>query len=218
MAQILEDGPKNCVLKFLGAETFALSQLSGGPKSAVVKELWYDVGAVTDAQLQWDTTISLTVPVLTSVTTSTTGGTFAAGTYFYVVTAIFPQGESTKSNELSVVTTGTTSSNTVNWGAVAGATGYRVYRGTTTGGQNTYFVVGAVTTFLDTGAAGTAGTPPTATVVNGIVFTLSGRDDKSFENVGGLYANITAGTITSQSLKVVGTGTFTLVVRIKKSY
>lgn len=218
MAQILEDGPKNAVLKFLGAETFALSQLVGGPKSCVVKEFWYDVGAVTDAQIQWDSTVLLSFPTLTSVTTSTTGGTLAAGTYFYVVTAIFPQGESTKSNELSVVTTGTTSSNTINWTAVTGATGYRIYRGTTTGGQNVYYSVGAVTTYLDTNAASTGGSPPTTTLVNGIVFTLSGRDDKSFENVGGLYANILNGSITSQSLKIVGTGTFTVVVRIKKSY
>lgn len=100
--------------------------------------------------------------LLSSVTTSTVGGTLAAGTYYYVVTAIIPSGETKKSNELSVVTTGATSSNTVNWNAVPTATGYRIYRGTAAGLENTFYSVGAVTTFLDTGAAGTAGTPPSS--------------------------------------------------------
>src|SRR5215469_362250 len=45
--------------------------------------------------------------------TSATGGTLAAGTYHYVVTALNASGETTVSNEVAVTTTGTTSSNTV---------------------------------------------------------------------------------------------------------
>ena len=67
--------------------------------------------------------------------------------------------ETRPSNEQSIATTGATSSNTINWGAVSGATGYRIYRGTTADGQNVFYTVGAVVTFLDTGAANTAGTP-----------------------------------------------------------
>lgn len=67
--------------------------------------------------------------------------------------------ETRASNEQSIATTGTTSSNTINWAAVSGATGYRIYRGITADGQNTFYTVGPVVTFLDVGAAGTAGTP-----------------------------------------------------------
>ena len=67
--------------------------------------------------------------------------------------------ETTPSNEQSIATTGATSSNTINWGAVTGAVGYRIYRGTVSNTENVFYTVGAVATFLDTGAANTAGTP-----------------------------------------------------------
>lgn len=105
-------------------------------------------------------TTALTAPVQAATATATTGGTLAAATYYYVVTATNAVGETLVSNERSQVTTGSTSTVTVNWAAVTGATGYRIYRGTAAGAEGTYYVVGAVTTFTDTGAAGTAGTPP----------------------------------------------------------
>ena len=70
--------------------------------------------------------------------------------------------ETTKSNEMSVTTTGSLSSNTVTWAAITGATGYRIYRGTSAGSEGVYYTVGAVTTFLDTGGASTVGTPATS--------------------------------------------------------
>lgn len=225
MAQILEQGPRNAVLKFHAAETFALSQLSTlqsyqSVRYASIESIWYDVGAATDVQVQWDTTTSFTPPVLSNVTTSAAGGTLAAGTYYYVVTALFAGGgESPRSNEGSVVTTGATSSNTINWAAVTGATGYRVYRGTAAGLENTYFAVGAVTTFLDVGAAGTAGTPPTnGSVINSLALTLSGREDMCFEVFGGIVADVPNGTITAQAIKIVGTAPFTIILKLKKSY
>lgn len=101
-------------------------------------------------------------PVANAPTTSTAGGTLAAATYYYKITALNALGETIGSNEVSVTTTGATSSNTVTWGEVATATGYRIYRGTAAAGENTYYAVGTVTTFTDTGAAGTAGTVPGA--------------------------------------------------------
>lgn len=104
----------------------------------------------------------------TAPSTATTGGTLAAGTYYYVVVAFNAAGDAVKSNEMSQTTTGATSTVTVNWNAVAGATGYKIYRGTAPGAQTVFFSVGAVTTFTDTGGAGTAGTPnnnaPSATM------------------------------------------------------
>lgn len=117
--------------------------------------------------LQDDTATALAAPVQSATTTSTTGGTLAAATYFYKVTATNILGETTASNEQSIVTTGTTSSNTVSWAAVPGAAGYKVYRGTATGAENVFYTVGAVVSFLDTGAANTAGSPPVTNTTGG---------------------------------------------------
>jgi hypothetical protein len=105
---------------------------------------------------------ALPAPVAATATTATTGGTLpATTTYFYVVTALNASGETIKSNEKTVTTgAGATNSNTVTWATVAGATGYKIYRGTSAGGENVYYSVGAVLTFTDTGAASTVGTPP----------------------------------------------------------
>jgi len=103
----------------------------------------------------------LATPVNAAFSTATTGGTLAAGTYWYRVSAINSIGETLASTETSEVTTGTTSTVTVNWGAVAGATGYRVY-GRTTGAELLMATVGAVTTWIDTGAVIPAGALPAA--------------------------------------------------------
>lgn len=116
---------------------------------------------------------TLPVPVLNTVTTSPTGGTLAANTYSWTITALSATGETSKSNQLSVTTTGATSTVTLNWSAVAGATGYRVYRGTSPVGQDVYFTVGAVTTFTDTGTAPTTGQPPTINTSATYVTTAS---------------------------------------------
>ncbi len=97
-----------------------------------------------------------------------TGGTLAAGTYFYEVTAVNAGGETTPSNEVSVTTTGAISRVTLDWNAAGsgnfGPNNYLIYRGTLSGGENK--LIGTVDvdvlTFTDTGFAGaaTAG-PPT---------------------------------------------------------
>lgn len=104
--------------------------------------------------------------IVTKVTKITTdpagpGGTLPADEYFYVVTAILPGGETKKSAEVSIETTGAVSTVTLEWTSVSGATGYRIYRGLAANTQTTFFDVGVVNTFTDVGAAGTAGTPPT---------------------------------------------------------
>jgi hypothetical protein len=97
--------------------------------------------------------------VLASPTASATGGTLATGTYYYRVTAVGAPGESLPSNERSVSVTGPTASVSLSWNAFPGATGYRVYRGTAPFGEDAY-QASATPTFTDTGAAGTAGSPP----------------------------------------------------------
>lgn len=108
---------------------------------------------------------TLAAPVSSAPSTSTSGGTLAAGTYRAKITAINTRGETIASTEQSQVTTGATSTISWNWAAVSGATGYRIYRTVVGGAINTegFLVqVGAVTTYLDTGAlAPGALTPPT---------------------------------------------------------
>lgn len=102
----------------------------------------------------------LGAPGTITATPSTTGGTLATGTYYYRVTSVSVLGESTGSPEASAAVTGPTGSVALSWSAVAGATSYKIYRGTSAGAENTFFT-SASASFTDTGAAGTAGTVPT---------------------------------------------------------
>src|SRR6266496_4965931 len=77
--------------------------------------------------------------LLVSLTTASSGGTITAGTYRYLVTALNASGESHAVAdgggatggtffERSITTTGSTSTVTITWTAVPGATGYNVYK------------------------------------------------------------------------------------------
>ena len=100
----------------------------------------------------------LATPVNSAFSTLSTGGSLAQSTtYFYRVTAVNATGETLASTETSQVVgaSGTaTNTVTVNWGAVAGATSYKVY-GRTTGAETLITAsVGTVgTTYTDTGSA-----------------------------------------------------------------
>src|SRR5690242_18215879 len=92
-------------------------------------------------------------PVQSALATATTGGTITAGTYRYVVTAINANGETIASNEQTIVTTGSTSTVTVTWVTVAGATGFNLYKtaaGGATGTELKYKTVGLVVSDVDT--------------------------------------------------------------------
>lgn len=100
---------------------------------------------------------TLAPPVLSKGATG--AGTFAAGTYFWKVTAVNLQGETVGSNEVSATLT-LNQSQVLNWTAVVGAASYRLYRGTATNAQNVRVASTTALTFTDTGAAGTAAAPP----------------------------------------------------------
>lgn len=103
---------------------------------------------------------AIATPVLTKGATAG-GGTFAAGTYFWKITAINTHGETVGSNEITATLTAN-QEQTFTWVAIAGATGYKVYRGTVAGAENVLVAtLGAVATYTDTGIAGTAGAVPT---------------------------------------------------------
>lgn len=105
--------------------------------------------------------LRVTTPTATLVGT---GGTFAGGTtYYYDVTALNGSGEGIAGPQVAV-TPAVNGSVVLNWAAVPGATGYRVYRHT---GAPTaaavYYAPGLVTTFTDTNGSGTAGAEPVPT-------------------------------------------------------
>jgi len=123
--------------------------------------------------------VDIATPVQSAPSTATTGGTLAAGTYRAKITAINTRGETLASNEQSQVTTGSTSTVTWNWGAVTGATGYKVY--VTNGATNseTFLVtVGAVTNYVWTGtpafSAGNAAPPTLNTAVLPVTKNFNG--------------------------------------------
>lgn len=141
--------------------------------SGIAQTLWSDttadkgyrlrINAANKLELAAGNGAPIATPVQAAPVAATTGGTgLAASTaYFWKVTAANANGETLGSAETTLTTSaGTTDSVTISWAAIAGATKYFVYRGTATGAQNVYYDVGNVTSYVDTGAASTAGSPP----------------------------------------------------------
>jgi hypothetical protein len=93
----------------------------------------------------------LTTPTSFTATGSGTGGTIAAGTYFYRMSAVNGIGETLASIEHSVTTTGTTSSVALACSTVTGATSYNIYRGSDSGAE-TLYDTSVSDTYTDTGA------------------------------------------------------------------
>ena len=122
---------------------------------------------------------ALAAPVQGAISTTLTGGTLPAATYYYVITALNAFGETLASNEMSIATTGATSKIQVTWAAVAGATGFKVYRGTAAAGENIWFSLTPTPLyFTDIGPGGplpTAGLPPTANTSGGYVGSSESR-------------------------------------------
>jgi hypothetical protein len=104
-------------------------------------------------------------PVIATVT-PTAGGALTAGAYRYVVTAVNATGETTVSNEVTGTTAAGNLTNVVTWGAVTGATSYKVYRSAAGGGTGTELFLATVTaptvTYNDAAVGAPAGALPTA--------------------------------------------------------
>lgn len=107
-------------------------------------------------------TVGLGAPVIT-LGTAAAGGTFAAGSYFWKLTATNGGGETLASNELTATLTAS-QKQPINWTAITGANGYRLYRGIAAGAENVLVAViadGATVTYTDLGAVGTNASVPT---------------------------------------------------------
>lgn len=93
---------------------------------------------------------ALASPVITKGAVANTGD-FAAGTYFWKLTAINAHGETLGSNEVTA-TLIADDQQIINWSAITGATGYILYRGIAAGAEDTLVAtLGAVVTYTDTG-------------------------------------------------------------------
>ncbi|MCD6148876.1 hypothetical protein J7J18_05900, partial [bacterium] len=114
----------------------------------------------------------LSPPSNLSVATSSSSGSCATGTtYYYRVTAVNPNGETLGCTEVST-STGDATALDISWSAVAGATGYKVYRATSSisNGDLVTLVDGSATTttsFTDDCSGDGTGTIPSSNTTGG---------------------------------------------------
>ena len=160
-----------------------------------MEELTVSFDAYETVALQY-VTAQISPPFGLAVTPVVGGGTFAANTYFWVVTATTALGETIASNEVSTAIALNGSAN-LTWNLPAGkVSNIKVYRGTAAGAENALIAtLGPVTAFTDTGTAGSAATPPvtnTATVQDTTLITGAGvfLGFSMRENTGTAAANI----------------------------
>lgn len=169
-------GPKSSHLDLSARADRRLRSITS---QAVARELWLGEMAQAapfdlDVDYSWSNpaTAGLTTPTGLTATPSTTGGTLAAGTYYYRVSATNAYGETLAAAQVSATTTGSTSSVALSWTAVTGATGYRVYRSGTSGswaGPNARLASPASNAYTDTGGTALSAGAPVAssTAVSG---------------------------------------------------
>lgn len=145
----------------LGANGIYVSPVQEIPRAISITGSVYADQAGTLVIQQGGEILSLVPPSGLAVAPEGTGGTFAAGGYYWVITALNANGETIKSIEASasIVHNG---SALLTWTAEPGATGYNIYRGITLGGETYVTTVGVVTTYTDTGTAATGILPPSS--------------------------------------------------------
>ena len=117
--------------------------------------------------LSWRNPV-LATPGSPKVATSSASGILSAGTHYFRVQAVLASGGawafSAPSSEVSLAISSSVKAVTVSWSAVPGASSYRVFRGTTAGGENRWLeTTTASTTLVYTGSNETSATPKAAT-------------------------------------------------------
>ncbi len=131
---------------------------------------------------------ALSPPAGLVATAAAGGGTFSGGTFYYVVTASNSAGETTGSGEASA-TVASNGTITLTWTLVPGATSYRIYRATSSGGEisgsTLIATIASATTagYVDTGTPATAGAAPSSntthlTTVAALAIGRTGGDVK----------------------------------------
>lgn len=93
--------------------------------------------------------------------TPTTGGSLSANTYYFMIVAVdVVGGTTTPSDEVSCVISGGNNRCALTWDAVTGAASYRIYKGTSSEGQDKYKTSSTNSFNWDNDTSATAGTVP----------------------------------------------------------
>lgn len=121
-------------------------------------------------------------PAGVAVVGSNSGGTLAAGTYYYHVTSITTFGESKGTSDQTASTTGGLGSMAISWSAATNATGYHIYRARTPNSLGQYVGTTAGTAFTDTGFA-LGAEEPTIDTTAGVLLPVSASDPGTLGNV-----------------------------------
>jgi hypothetical protein len=104
--------------------------------------------------------VAMATPGAPTLNAFTSGGTLATATYYYKIVAVDVDGNTSAAGvEANVAVTGPNGRVELTWTAIGGAASYRIYRGTSTNGQNVYYTSTSAA-YSDTNAASTGGTPP----------------------------------------------------------
>ena len=152
---------------------------------------------------------AVSTPGTVTPSTSTTGGALAAGPYFYKVTALNAAGETLPSAEATQTTTGSTSTVTLSWTTVAGASSYNIYRSTVTNAET--LIANTLTNgYVDAGPyfAGTV-TVPVANTTAG--FSRSGWMFNGFVAEFGYQTS--TNNVAMMKLTIQATGARKMIVR-----
>lgn len=142
------------------AEPGALATNTYGYKVAALNAWGESIASAEATQA----TVLLATPVASYA--SEEAGTLAPGTYYYRVSAINAVGETLASTEIDHTLSGTGGIK-IDWPAVSGSTGYRVY-GRATGAELLLEEIGAVLEYTDDGSLTPSGALPTANDTSGI--------------------------------------------------
>jgi len=132
-------------------------------------------GVVSTGTVQTKGLVSTVLATPVNATFTATTGTLNNGTYYYRVSALDAAGETLASTETSLTVSGGAASNgiVVVWGAVTGATSYKVY-GRSTGAELLMATVTApAVTWTDTGSVTPSGALPSLGT-SGNISTTSG--------------------------------------------
>lgn len=151
---------------------------------------------------------AVVAPTLSSAAVAA-GGALAAGTQlFYKITAINANGETTVSGEVNATPSGANLSVLLTWvGSLAGATGYKIYRGTATNAENVLVATvnsASATTFTDTGETATVASPPgsnTAYVTTPVQSATSLAAGGTLSEASTYYYVVTATTALGETVK-----------------
>ena len=182
------------------------STLQGGIRYEAGVDFIFSAGPQTIA---WQS-VALSAPYITKIedVTAASSSLNPATTYYYVVTAIRPLdltgpviGETVASNEVSAKPLASTSRLKLTWRAVAGATGYKIYRSTASGNYTgsallTTISSGFTTTYTDSGTSTVAGSPPGVAVFARLVAGIDTPSTIAPGSTFGIEVNSVLNTVT----------------------